>query len=369
MNGLPTHLNLEKRGIRINGLCPLCKKGLESIKHALIHCSKAWEVWWNWQTCPINLGDESLDITNIALRIMENETSLDLEIFLTTAWSIWYNRNQVVHKHSCLPSSQVWNYAQRMQSDYKGAITANLLRQQPLDVSQVAPPPNTHKINVDGATSEDGRLSGVGVVICDCKGTMIAARSKQLDVLYDVETTEAFALENRILLASELMIPQVIIESDSLAVVQAVNSRSFHGTIGPIIQGALSFLSQFRSQKVLHLKKDYNKVAHELAQYARKSMTTQTWIGAEPPMFHSLFVLDRSKCQSWSLFSCLHCISTLDVNEKVDSFKKKKKDLAYEKRLNESIMVLLGNENLCVQNKVIKSLKNLLMLKSIIIQM
>ena len=42
-----------------------------------------------------------------------------------------------------------------------------------------------------------------------------------------------------------------------------------------------------------------------------------------------------------------------------------KRDLAFEKRLNESIMVLLGNENLCVQNKVLKNLKTHLMLKSI----
>ena len=165
MNGLPTRLNLEKKGIRIDGSCPLCEKSLESIKHALIHCSKAQEVWWNWQTCPINLGVKRLDITDIALGIMENGTSLDLEIFFATTWSIWHNRNQVVHEHPCLPSSQVWGYAQRLRSDYKGAITANLFRQQPLDVGWAAPPPDTHKINVDGATSEDGRLSSVGVVI------------------------------------------------------------------------------------------------------------------------------------------------------------------------------------------------------------
>lgn len=104
MNGLPTRLNLG-RGIRTNASCPLCEKGLESITHALIQCSKAWEVWWNWQTCPINLGDENLDITDVALRILETGSSLDLETFFVIAWSIWYNRNQVIHEHPCLPSS------------------------------------------------------------------------------------------------------------------------------------------------------------------------------------------------------------------------------------------------------------------------
>ena len=74
---------------------------------------------------------------------------------------------------------------------------------------------------------------------------MVVARRKLLDALYDVETTEALALENGIILASELMLPQVIIESNSLAVVQAMNSRSFHGTMGLIIQGGHSLLSQF----------------------------------------------------------------------------------------------------------------------------
>ncbi|KAL0009931.1 hypothetical protein SO802_005039 [Lithocarpus litseifolius] len=195
---------------------------------------------------------------------------------------------------------EIKSYSRRhidtVRSDYKGAITTKFLKQQPLDVGWAAPPPDTHNINVDGATSEGGKLSSVGVVIHDCRGMMVVARSKLLDALYDVETAEALALESGILLASKLMIHQVIIESESLAVVQAVNSRSFHGTIGPIIQGALSLLNQFGSWKAPHLKRDYNKVAHELAQYAKKSATTQAWIEAEPSMFHSLLALDRSKC-------------------------------------------------------------------------
>lgn len=105
----------------------------------------------------------------------------------------------------------------------------------------------------------------------------MVARRKLLNASYDVENTEALA-ENGILLACELMLPQVIFESNSLVVVQVMNSRSFYGTVGLIIQGAHSLLSQFRSWKVNHLKKDYNKVAHELAQYARNSVTTQTWM-------------------------------------------------------------------------------------------
>uniref|UniRef100_A0A7N2KR13 RNase H type-1 domain-containing protein n=1 Tax=Quercus lobata TaxID=97700 RepID=A0A7N2KR13_QUELO len=173
--------------------------------------------------------------------------------------------NQVVHEQPYLTPSQIWDYVQRLQCDYKGAIAANLLRQQPPGVGWAAPPPNTFKINVDGAAADDDRRSSVGVVIRECRGILVAARSVLLNASYDVETTEALAIEARILLAGELKLPQVIIESNSLIAVQAVNSGSCHGTMGLVIHGALNLLNQFRSWKVLHLKRDYNKVAHELA--------------------------------------------------------------------------------------------------------
>ena len=206
-----------------------------------------------------------MDITDLGLRILEKGTDLDMEIFFVTAWSIWYNRNQVVHEQPYLTPSQVWDYAQRLRCDYKGAITANLFRQQPPGIGWVAQPPNMFKINVDGATVDDGRRSSVVVVICECRGIMVAARGVLLNASYDVETTEALAIEAGILLATEKKLPQVLIESDSLIAVQAVNLGSCHGIMGPVIHGILNLLNQFRSWKVLHLKRDYNKVAHELA--------------------------------------------------------------------------------------------------------
>ena len=44
------------------------------------------------------------------------------------------------------------------------------------------------KINVDGATTDDGRRSSVEVVIRECRGIMVAARGVLLNASYDVET-------------------------------------------------------------------------------------------------------------------------------------------------------------------------------------
>ena len=46
---------------------------------------------------------------------------------------------------------------------------------------------------------------------------------------YEVETTEALAVKEGVLLARERELHQIILEIDSLAVVQALNTRSSHG--------------------------------------------------------------------------------------------------------------------------------------------
>ena len=45
-----------------------------------------------------------------------------------------------------------------------------------------------------------------------------------------------------------------------------------------------------------HLKRDYNKAAHELAQIAKTTETTQQWKGMEPPMLQQVLLIDKAKC-------------------------------------------------------------------------
>ena len=47
MDGLPTRLNLARRGLNIETMCPQCETALENTSHALIHCEKLVDVLWN----------------------------------------------------------------------------------------------------------------------------------------------------------------------------------------------------------------------------------------------------------------------------------------------------------------------------------
>ena len=97
-----------------------------------------------------------MDIFNVALDILKNGTNCDLEVFFEVAWSVWYNRNQVVFESKCQLPSQIWRFARSFIQDYIGAMFA-LNKNPAKENSRWTPPsPRVFKINVDEATSEDG---------------------------------------------------------------------------------------------------------------------------------------------------------------------------------------------------------------------
>ena len=86
-------------------------------------------------------------------------------------------------------------------------------------------PPRMFKINVDGATSENGRNSSMGVIIRDSQGLVVVACSRYLFGQFTTPEVEVLVVEYGILFAQELELSQVIIESDALSAVQSIVDR------------------------------------------------------------------------------------------------------------------------------------------------
>ena len=154
-------------------------------------------------------------------------------------------------------------------------------------------PPRVFNVNVDGATSVDGRNSSVGAVIRDSCGTVIVACCKYFQGHFSVAKAKALAVECGILLVRDLKISQVIIESDAASIVSDINDKLMDGYLGNLYQGIIALLSSFPSWKIKHVKRECNRVAHELAHIARCSETNQVWLGVPPP---KLFELIQADC-------------------------------------------------------------------------
>ncbi|XP_030923509.1 uncharacterized protein LOC115950456 [Quercus lobata] len=275
LNALPTLVNLQSKGVVKCDICPTCGKEPETISHVFVKCEMAKRVWRCWLDCPLVVLNGNMDIVDIALEILGSGSSNELEFFFGAAWAIWSNRNRILYESSSQIPDYIWSFAKKFILESRSALSASpqdLSRQ--VDIGHAAPL-GFFKIKVDGATSESGKNSSVGVVIIDAAGDFVAACCKYFQGRYSVEEVEGLAMECGLLLAKELMLTQIILESDSMAAVSGVLDGNFGGCVGHIYQGICTVLASFSSWKVNHVRRDYNKAAHSLAQFARLQETSQ----------------------------------------------------------------------------------------------
>ena len=90
-------------------------------------------------------------------------------------------------------------------------------------------------------------------------------------MLFSVEITEAIALQEGVVLALEMRISYVIFESGALSIIQAINEGNLGGELGLIIQSIRDISSSFSWCSFQHLKRDGNRVAHELTKATRNT--------------------------------------------------------------------------------------------------
>ena len=76
-------------------------------------------------------------------------------------------------------------------------------------------------------------------------------------------------MECGLILAREQKLPQIILESNALTAINSITAAETNSNLGHVYQGILNLLSSFSNWRIKHLKREYNKAAHEPAQYAR----------------------------------------------------------------------------------------------------
>ena len=219
------------RGISTSSECPICGKELENVHHALLLYDFANLVWDCWSDVPQMILRNNWTFHDSTMHILVHKPSHDLELFLTVAWAIWFNRNKVNHEEKCSSPSQVWQMAKNLIEEFNEAESLDLFTPRPSQLySWSPPPPGVFKINVDGSSSDLEELSSIGVIIRDSKGQTVVAFCKPLQSYFLTELVEVLALEQGIFLARALQLSRVMLESDAFSVINAINDSAF-GTL------------------------------------------------------------------------------------------------------------------------------------------
>ena len=226
------------------------------------------------------------DFNDLVLHFFSPLLEKHLEFFFAIAWSIWHNRNKIIHDEHGLPPNQIWDLAKSIVGEFNVASSWDFSIRQPSLLGWAAPPLGFAKVNVDGACSIDGSgIFGVGVIIRDELGSVIAALCKALPSHFSAEWIEYLALEQGILLAQELNLSHVIFESDASSVILAVSQGNVDGPMGHFVHSFWSASSSFSCCLFHHVKRDCNRAAHVLAQVAKCNIFSSLWKGVIPPLW------------------------------------------------------------------------------------
>ena len=143
------------------------------------------------------------------------------------------------------------------------------------------PPQGWTKLNVDAAYDRSSGEANIGIVMRDYSGEVLLSAWKHGIRCASVEDAEVVAGLEGVQLSNEWIRKLIMIESDCHSVVKSLlfddeNRASFSNTVKEI-KSAMSAIAEV---KVCKIRRECNKVAHELAQLAKRCMPNYIHPGA-----------------------------------------------------------------------------------------
>ena len=94
---LPTRVNLVKKKIIRESVCPICTQFPKNELHVFWECPAAQDVWARsrirFQKC--TLGQH--DMAQLFQYLLDRLDTKEVELFLIQAWDIWNQRNSILH--------------------------------------------------------------------------------------------------------------------------------------------------------------------------------------------------------------------------------------------------------------------------------
>ena len=156
------------------------------------------------------------------------ETDKQPEQFASITWTIWFRRNQLRTSSKPFPLSQIIPSARQTLQEFHEvhpAAPAQISTPHQPRPKWEPPPTSLLKINFDGAIFRETEEAGLGVVIRDSHGQVLASLAEKIKLPSCSDEVEALAVVRAITLAMDLNLPSFIVEGDSEVVISALRSE------------------------------------------------------------------------------------------------------------------------------------------------
>lgn len=292
LDSLPSKANLLKRKVLVDDLCPGYKIESESSFHALWSCTELNSVWkgkFDW------LKNLSRDCSSFLEVIQLCQSHKDLiELFAKTVSLIWACRNQFrVGDNSALLWKLMSLASNSLLEFQRASLEPPLARKSPTTVKWLPPPMGWLKVNFDGAIFKEKNLAGIGCIIRNDKGLVMAAFTQFIPLPTSVKTVEVLAVRSTIGFAKELSLDQIILEGDPKTCINVLSIGGWESfSFGHIVKDINFFASAFRGLSFSHTHWLRNRVAHRLARSAYKFPQFHSWMEDIPLDIVSVYFSD-----------------------------------------------------------------------------
>ena len=155
-----------KRKITANPICERCLSTVEESEHALWSCSELEVVWGDGEEWCFRFEVEFADVKELLSWLIVEGKSL--ELFAYMAWMVWNQRNKArVVEQEKQKLSQFRANLQNTEVQVTDSNVGGSRWRRPQD--------GLVKINFDGAVFSESNQSGIGLVIQDNNGAVLAS--------------------------------------------------------------------------------------------------------------------------------------------------------------------------------------------------
>jgi ribonuclease HI len=294
---------VKKKGVVSNDLCSICGQERETANHVIWGCIPAQDVWGSCDRSLQKMLNRECEFVRLVDELLGKLNDEDLGFFAIISKGIWKRRNKVINGRLFSHPITMVNSARELHSQFKLALERNAeptVSSREEDVVKWCPPPTgCFKANWDAATSGDQKKTGVGVIIRDERGLVIAALSRTIFANFDPQTVEATTALHAVELCKDIGVQDNFLEGDAFTVVKAIAFRtSTWHNFGQIVDDIQVVLGSKRSWRVGHIKRGANGAAHGLAKEALRSNNDKIWMEDYPSCISQIV---NSECEALSL--------------------------------------------------------------------
>ena len=197
------------------------------------------------------------------------EERMDVELLAFTSWAVCNRRNQVRLKQQACPLDQIHVLSTDRKNEFQLLHQQTGTPQHRKHVRWKPPDQGCYKINYNGVVFNQQEKAGLGVVIRNEEGAVMASMTQLVPLPTTVAQVEALAARRATEFALELGLNRVILEGDSEVICWGLQDHSPSLALhGHILQDVKCLAGAFQFVGFSQVRCLGNNVVHALARRA-----------------------------------------------------------------------------------------------------